>query len=89
MSDQNELEKIVDDMGLEGEQIVAQAEAPNGQKLLNEDFQQARNLGAMGFPTILMVNEEKKGVKIVGGRPLDFYIQGLKQILGKEELEPK
>lgn len=36
-----------------------------------------------------MINEEKKGIKIVGGRPLDAYIQGLKQVLGVNELEPK
>ena len=89
ISDKEVLVKIVDDMGLEGEKIVTQAEEPSAQKLLNEDFQQARNLGAMGFPSILMVNEEKKGIKIVGGRPLDAYIQGLKQVLGVNELEPK
>lgn len=70
ISDKEVLVKIVDDMGLEGEKIVTQAEEPSAQKLLNEDFQQARNLGAMGFPSILMINEEKKGIKIVGGRPL-------------------
>ncbi|MBU6080788.1 MULTISPECIES: DsbA family protein [Allobacillus] len=89
ISDKEVLVKIVDDMGLEGEKIVTQAEEPSAQKLLNEDFQQARNLGAMGFPSILMINEEKKGIKIVGGRPLDAYIQGLKQVLGVNELEPK
>ena len=89
ISDKEVLVKIVDDMGLEGEKIVTQAEEPSAQKLLNEDFQQARNLGAMGFPSILMINEEKKGIKIVGGRPLDAYIQGLKQVLGVNELETK
>ena len=89
ISDKEVLVKIVDDMGLEGEKIVTQAEEPSAQKLLNEDFQQARNLGAMGFPSILMINEEKKGIKIVGGRPLDAYIQGLKQVLGVNELGPK
>ena len=46
-------------------------------------------LGARGFPTIIMVNEENKGVKIVGGRPFDYYVDGLKQVLNLEELQPK
>ena len=47
-----------------------------------------RNLGARGFPTIIMVNEENKGVKIVGGRPFQSYVDGLKQVLNIEELQP-
>jgi putative protein-disulfide isomerase len=34
-----------------------------------------------GFPTIVMVNEENKGVKIVGARPLEYYVKGLEQVL--------
>ncbi len=31
-----------------------------------------------------MVNEENKGVKIVGGRPFEYYVDGLTQILGEK-----
>jgi putative protein-disulfide isomerase len=31
-----------------------------------------------------MVNEEKKGVKIVGGRPFEYYVDGLTQVLGEK-----
>lgn len=82
------LKEIVDDLGLDGEEIVRKAEAVKGQELLDEDFAQARRLGARGFPTIIMVNEENKGVKIVGGRPLEHYEAGLAQVLG-EQPEPK
>ena len=61
--------EIVNKLGLDGEAIVNEAEQPIGQQLLNEDFGLARSLGARGFPTIIMINEENKGVKIVGGRP--------------------
>ena len=36
-----------------------------------------------------MINEENKGVKIVGGRPFEYYVDGLKQVLNVEELQPK
>src|SRR5690606_14087509 len=50
--------EIVNNLGLDGEAIVNEAEQPGGQQLLNEDFALARSLGARGFPTIIMVNEE-------------------------------
>ncbi|WP_232843457.1 DsbA family protein [Sporosarcina beigongshangi] len=90
ISDQSVLIEIVDKMGLDGEEIVNEAEQqPIGQQLLNEDFALVRNLGARGFPTIIMVNEENKGVKIVGGRPFEYYVDGLKQVLNVEALHPK
>ena len=36
-----------------------------------------------------MINGENKGVKIVGGRPFEKYVDGLKQVLNMEELQPK
>jgi putative protein-disulfide isomerase len=88
ISDLSVLIEIVNRLGLDGEAIVIEAEQPAGQQLLNEDFALARSLGARGFPTIIMINEENKGVKIVGGRPFEYYVDGLKQVLNKEELQP-
>lgn len=79
---------IVNNTGLDGEAIVTEADEEEGMTLLNEDFALTRSLGARGFPTIIMANEENKGVKIVGGRPFDYYVAGLRQVLG-EEPEPK
>lgn len=81
--------EIVNKLGLDGEAIVKEAEQSIGQQMLNEDFDLVRTLGARGFPTIIMINEENKGVKIVGGRPLEYYVDGLKQVLNLEELQPK
>ncbi|MEK5231831.1 hypothetical protein MHB42_08640 [Lysinibacillus sp. FSL K6-0232] len=75
-------------MGLDSKAIVEEAESPIGHKMLNEDFALAGKLGARGFPTIIMINEENKGVKIVGSRSLNMYVQGLQQVLGKE-LQPQ
>lgn len=89
IADASILVEIVNKLGLDGEAIVNEAELSSGQQLLNEDFKLAANLGVRGFPTIIIVNEENKGVKIVGGRPLENYVFGLKQVLNSEELLPK
>ncbi|WP_339315982.1 DsbA family protein [Oceanobacillus sp. FSL W7-1304] len=89
ISDKSVMIETVNKLGLDGEYIVKEAEQPIGQQLLDEDFDLTRSLGARGFPTIIMINEENKGVKIVGGRPFEYYIDGLKQILNTEELQPK
>ncbi|MBG9734419.1 DsbA family protein [Paenibacillus alvei] len=80
---------IVNQLGLDGEAIVQDAEHQSGQSLLNEDFRLARSLGVRGFPTIVMINEENKGVKIVGSRPLESYVEGLKQVLNTGEIKPR
>lgn len=81
---------IANQLGLNGEEIVKEAHLKTGHQLLNEDFALARSLGVRGFPTIIMVNEENKGVKVVGARALEYYVNGLKQVLATEdELQPK
>lgn len=80
--------EIVNQLGLDGEGIVKEAGLSSGQQLLNEDFALARSLGVRGFPTIIIVNEDNKGVKIVGLRPFEYYVKGLQQILS-EDLQPK
>jgi len=89
ISDPSIMIAIVSKLGLDGEAIVNEAEQPIGQQLLNEDFSLARRLGVRGFPTIIMINEENKGVKIGGGRPFESYVDGLKQVLNADELQPK
>lgn len=88
ISDTSVLIDIVNNLGLDGKTIVQEADQPIGQQLLNEDFELVRSLGVRGFPTIVLMNEENKGVKIVGGRPFEYYVKGLKQMLGLEELLP-
>lgn len=78
------LVEVVNGMGLDGEVIVKEADEKTGHNLLNEDFLLTRDLGARGFPTIIMINEENKGVKIVGGRPFEHYVDGLTQVLGEK-----
>lgn len=77
---------IVNEIGLDGERIVTEANEQSGHDLFHEDIMLSRSLGARGFPTIIMINEEKKGVKIVGGRPFEYYVAGLAQVLGEEPI---
>ncbi|MFC5406625.1 DsbA family protein [Cohnella soli] len=89
IADESIMIDIVNQLGLDGIAIVQEAEQQSGQSLLNEDFSLARSLGVRGFPTIIMINEENKGLKIVGSRPFESYVEGLQQILNTEEVQPK
>ncbi|RBW67916.1 DsbA family protein [Bacillus taeanensis] len=89
ISEKSVLIDIVNKLELDGKTIVNEAEQRSGQQLLNEDFKLAASLGVRGFPTIIIVNKENKGVKIVGARALENYVSGLEQVLNNEELLPK
>lgn len=87
ISEKSVMIDIVNKLRLDGEAIIMEAEQQVGLQLLNEDFDQVRSLGVRGFPTIIMTNAENKGVKIVGARPLEYYIDGLKKVLNLEDLQ--
>lgn len=79
---------IVNQLGMNGVQIVEEASTQSAQQLLEQDFEKSASLGVRGFPTIIMVNEDNKGVKIVGARSLDTYIDALQKI-SKEQIQAK
>ncbi len=89
ISDNSVMIELLNKLGLDGKAIVNEADQPVTQQLLNEDFELTRSLGARGFPSMIMINEDNQGVKIVGGRPFEAYVDGLKQVLNQETLEPK
>lgn len=89
IGDDDVLINIVNELGLDGEAIVQESHSATGKQLLEQDFILAAQLGVRGFPTIIMVNEENKGVKIVGARSLDYYVSGLAQILENDHLSAK
>lgn len=80
---------IINQVGLDGEAIVNQSKLPEADTALHEDFQLVRQLGVRGFPTIVMMNEEQKGVRIVGARALQDYENALQRLLPDEMIEPK
>lgn len=77
---------ILEEMGLDHEKILNDADSFEGRSLLNSDLGLARALTATGFPTLVLVNEQNQGVKIVGAQPYEALESALKQILDLEEL---
>ncbi len=77
---------ILEEMGLGHEKILNDADSFEGRSLLNSDLGLARALTATGFPTLVLVNEQNQGVKVVGAQPYEALESALKQILGVEEL---
>lgn len=89
ISDDDVLIQIVNELGLDGKEIVEQAKQTEANEALHQDFAQVRQLGVRGFPTIVMVNEEQKGVRIVGARSLDQYVEALQQLLPNDKITPQ
>ncbi|MFC4304027.1 DsbA family protein [Cohnella boryungensis] len=79
--------EIVNQIGLDGADIVEQAGTEHAQQLLDMDFDLARRFGATGFPTVVLVNEENQGLKVVGAQALQAYVTALSKILN-ENLTP-
>jgi predicted DsbA family dithiol-disulfide isomerase len=79
---------LVNQLNLHGPEIVEGALQQSAQELLEQDFEMSASLGFRGFPTIIMVNEDNKGVKIVGARSLETYIDALQKI-SKEQIQAK
>ncbi len=77
---------ILEEMGLDHEKILNDADSFEGRSLLNSDLGLARALTATGFPTLVLVNEQNQGVKVVGAQPYEALESALKQILDLEEL---
>ncbi len=78
---------IVDRLGMNGRALVDIADQEAAHDQLDRDFEKVHQVGVRGFPTIIMMNEQNKGVKIVGARSLDTYVTGLQQIIN-ETLQP-
>lgn len=80
---------VVNKLGLDGSEIVKKAFSVSGEKLLNDDFEMVSKLGVRGFPTIIMMNKENKGVKIVGARQFESYVEALRQVTPEKDVKPK
>ncbi|WP_058309021.1 DsbA family oxidoreductase [Gracilibacillus massiliensis] len=81
------LSEIVTNMNLDGKAMVDEANQTIGKTLLSENFDLTKQLGARGFPTIVMINEENQGIKLVGNRSLEEFVQALEKMLANTELQ--
>ncbi|WP_242143347.1 hypothetical protein [Bacillus cereus group sp. BfR-BA-01430] len=57
--------------------------------MLEKAFDFVTKLHVRGVPTVIMLNEENRGVKLVGVLSLKHYVNGLKQVLNVTALRPK
>ncbi|WP_245355908.1 hypothetical protein [Staphylococcus sp. GDH8C109P] len=48
-----------------------------------------RELGVRGFPTVVIVNHDNQGTKVVGARDLNVYIDTLKKLNSNEKIVSK
>src|SRR5699024_2382240 len=71
------------------ETIFDLANSTQGQQLLSNDFNLVRELGVRGFPTVVIVNNDNQGTKIVGARDLNVYIDTLKKLNSNEKIVSK
>ncbi|MDW5470309.1 DsbA family protein [Staphylococcus equorum] len=93
ISDKAVLKHIVEnlykgDNTIDVDSILNIANSDIGQNLLAEDFNLVSQLGVRGFPTIVIVNKDNQGTKIVGARSLETYIDALEKLDTSITIEP-
>ncbi|ERH35137.1 dithiol-disulfide isomerase [Staphylococcus equorum UMC-CNS-924] len=93
ISDKAVLKHIVKDLykgdnTIDVDSILNIADSDIGQNLLAEDFNLVSQLGVRGFPTIVIVNKDNQGTKIVGARSLETYIDALEKLDTSTTIEP-
>lgn len=93
ISDKAVLKHIVEDLykgdnTIDVDSILNIADSDIGQNLLAKDFNLVSQLGVRGFPTIVIVNNDNQGTKIVGARSLETYIDALEKLDTSTTIEP-
>ncbi|MDG0841984.1 DsbA family protein [Staphylococcus equorum] len=93
ISDKAVLKHIVEDLykgdnTIDVDSILNIANSDIGQNLLAEDFNLVSQLGVRGFPTIVIVNKDNQGTKIVGARSLETYIDALEKLDAVKNIKP-
>ncbi|MDN6160383.1 MAG: DsbA family protein [Staphylococcus equorum] len=93
ISDKAVLKHIVEDLykgdnTIDVDSILNIADSDIGQNLLAEDFNLVSQMGVRGFPTIVIVNKDNQGTKIVGARSLETYIDALEKLDTSITIEP-
>lgn len=72
---------VLEALDLDARIILKDADSFEGRMLLNGDLSLAQALTATGFPTVVMVNEENQGVKVVGAQSYDAIVETLRQVM--------
>ncbi|MDW8797619.1 DsbA family protein [Staphylococcus pseudoxylosus] len=69
--------------------ILALSNSAKGKQLLLEDFDLVHKLGVRSFATIVLLNDDNHGAKIVGARELNVYVDTLKDLNKSSKVDPK
>lgn len=80
---------LVNELDLIGEEILKRVYNDRDHSLLSEDFKLKAQFGVRGFPTLVFIDKEGKGIKVVGVRDLQTYIEVLKYIGGSNSIKPR
>lgn len=81
ISEKSILKSVLEKIGLDSQSILEEAEGAAGEELLMKDLQMVQALQASGFPTVVLVNNQNQGLKIVGAQPFEALVSALEQIL--------
>ena len=76
--------RLVNELGLDGKEIMKKATSPQGDLWLQDDFTLKEQIGVRGFPTVVLMDKENKGVKLVGQRRAEDYITALEKLVGTQ-----
>ncbi|MBN2696140.1 MAG: DsbA family protein [Bacilli bacterium] len=77
------LKNIASDLGID-DAIIKESFSESGKQVLFENLQPMIDLGVTGFPTVIMVNSNNEGIKIVGARTADTYKRALAKVVGED-----
>ncbi|HBI05429.1 MAG TPA: dithiol-disulfide isomerase [Paenibacillaceae bacterium] len=75
--------RLVNELGLDSDEIMKKATSTQGKAWLQEDFNLKEQMGVRGFPTVVLLDQENRGMKLVGQRRAEDYISALEKLTGK------
>lgn len=75
--------RLVNGIGLDGDGIVKKAMREQGEVWLQEDFTLKEQMGVRGFPTVVLMDRDNRGMKLVGQRKTEDYVATMEKLLGK------
>lgn len=74
--------RLVNELGLNGNELVKKAMSQQGEAWLKEDFILKEQMGVRGFPTVVLMDKDNRGIKLVGQRKTEEYASALEKLIG-------
>jgi predicted DsbA family dithiol-disulfide isomerase len=81
---------LINQSGLNGSDILKESKSHKINKLLDDDFNLAKEFGVKDYPNIVMINKDDEGIRVVGSKETSTdYTKALHKISGNECLIPR